>query len=762
LTGGNSTCFGGTDEYSEFADTYLAISPWLEGSSSGSKATMVAPSQGAQLGGATVFFDWNAGFNAQAYWLDVGTSPGSGNLFGRNVGTLTEQTVTNIPVTGGTIYVRLWTQLAGAWQYNDYTYAAPAKATITAPAAGQGLCNAASFTWNTGGGALEYWLDVGTAPGVGNIFGQSVALTTSRSVSGFPSGGALYARLWTRFTSGWYSNDYAYSALACTKGAITSPAPGQLGGSSTTFNWTAGNGATGYWLDVGTTPGQGNIFGQNVGLATSRAVSNIPLTGGTIYVRLFTQLGGVWQWNDYTYSAPAKATLVTPITGSTLCNGTQTFSWNPGAGALEYWLDVGTVSGQGNIFGQNVALTTSRAVTGIPTTGTQFVKLWTRFSSGWVGIDYSFAAASCTKAVMASPAPGTTLTGPTVNFFWTISNGATAYWLDVGTAPGQGNIFGQRIGLPQRQEVGGIPTNGAPVYVRLWSLLGDTWQFNDYTYTASPSSTNAALTNPSSVLSGSTTTFQWNGGASATEYWLDVGTVSGQGNIFGRNVGLATSQLVTGLPTNGSTVFVRLWSKHGGVWDGNSYSFTASSGAVLATLTTPPPGSILSGTAVTFSWNAGAGASAYWLYVGTALGTSDLFNQSMGTSRSVFVSDLPTDGSFIYVRLWTFNTTWNFLDYKLVAGSPISKAVLTSPTAGVMLTGSTVTFSWNAGAGASAYWLDVGSAPGVGNYFGADVGLATSRTVTTLPTNGSPVYVRLWTKLNGVWQSNDYSFTALH
>jgi hypothetical protein len=29
-----------------------------------------------------------------------------------------------------------------------------------------------------------------------------------------------------------------------------------------------------------------------------------------------------------------------------------------------------------------------------------------------------------------------------------------------------------------------LPTNGQPIYVRLWSWLNGAWQWNDYTYTA--------------------------------------------------------------------------------------------------------------------------------------------------------------------------------------------------------------------------------------------------------------------------------------
>ena len=71
-------------------------------------------------------------------------------------------------------------------------------------------------------------------------------------------------------------------------------------------------------------------------------------------------------------------------------------------------------------------------------------------------------------------------------------------------------------------------------------------------------------------------------------------------------------------------------------------------------------------------------------------------------------------------------------------------------------------FSWTPGSAATAYWLDVGPAPGVGSYFGKNLGLATSQTVTGLPANGSTIYVRLWTQLAGGWQFNDYAYTAVN
>ena len=89
--------------------------------------------------------------------------------------------------------------------------------------------------------------------------------------------------------------------------------------------------------------------------------------------------------------------------------------------------------------------------------------------------------------------------------------------------------------------------------------------------------------------------------------------------------------------------------------------------AQIAVLTTPVPGSTLPGASVTFGWTPGIGVTQYFLYLGSALGTNDLFGQSQ-TSLSVTVSGLPTDGRTIYVRLWSLLAgIWRFNDYTYTA-----------------------------------------------------------------------------------------------
>jgi len=464
----------------------------------------------------------------------------------------------------------------------------------------------------------------------------------------------------------------ATTTVQCPNNAVMSlPAPGStLGGSAVTFTWSAGTGASAYWLDVGTVQGQGNIFGQNVGLVTSQMVSGIPVNGGAIYVRLWTQINGNWSNYDYTYTAASgtKAVMSTPVPGSVLSDLTVTFTWSAGVGASAYWLDVGTVQGQGNIFGHDVGLATSQMVGGIATGGGDpiYVRLWTQINGVWSYNDYTYTELGGSKAVMSTPVPGSTLSGPTVTFTWASGLSASAYWLDVGTVQGQGNIYAATTAFLS-QTVSGIPTNGATIYVRLWTRIYPNWGYSDYTYTAA-SGTKAVMSTPvpGSTLSGSTVTFTWSAGAGASAYWLDVGTVQGQGNIYAANEGLITSQTVSGIPTNGAAIYVRLWTLLYGNWSYYDYSYAA--GGTKAVMITPAPVSTLSGSTVTFTWSAGAGASAYWLDVGTVLGQGNIYAANEGLITSQTVSGIPTNGATIYVRLWTLlNGNWSYYDYTYTA-----------------------------------------------------------------------------------------------
>jgi len=91
---------------------------------------------------------------------------------------------------------------------------------------------------------------------------------------------------------------------------------------------------------------------------------------------------------------------------------------------------------------------------------------------------------------------------------------------------------------------------------------------------------------------------------------------------------------------------------------------------------------------------------------------------------------------------------------------PTSPAHLTSPAAGSTLAGSSQMFTWDAGLGAASYRLDIGSTQGATNILAGTATTATSLNATGLPTDGSTIWVRLSSSINGSWQFVDYSFVT--
>jgi hypothetical protein len=89
-----------------------------------------------------------------------------------------------------------------------------------------------------------------------------------------------------------------------TEARMLTPVPGtQLESDVVLFDWTEGFDVTAYQLNVGSTLGASDYSASGAILTTSASVT-LPAftTPGTVYVRLYSQIGGVWLANDYTYA----------------------------------------------------------------------------------------------------------------------------------------------------------------------------------------------------------------------------------------------------------------------------------------------------------------------------------------------------------------------------------------------------------------------------------------------------------------------------
>jgi hypothetical protein len=274
-----------------------------------------------------------------------------------------------------------------------------------------------------------------------------------------------------------------------------------------------------------------------------------------------------------------------------------------------------------------------------------------------------------TKAAITSPTPGSTLTSSTVTFTWTAATGATTYALNLGsTGANSSNLYNSGHITTTTATATGLPTNGETVYAELWAYVNNAWVTTNYTYTAENKS--AAITSPAagSTFTSTSVTFTWSPAAGATTYALNLGsTGANSSNLYNSGHITTTTATATGLPTNGETVYAELWAYVNNAWVTTNYTYKAESKS--AAITSPTPGSTLTGSTVTFTWSPAAGATTYALNLGsTGANSSNLYNSGHITTTSATATGLPTNGEAIYAELWAFvNNAWVTTNYTYTA-----------------------------------------------------------------------------------------------
>jgi sugar lactone lactonase YvrE len=355
--------------------------------------------------------------------------------------------------------------------------------------------------------------------------------------------------------------------------------------------------------------------------------------------------------------------------------------------------------------------------------------------------------------VLTSPAPGSILSGITAMFTWDPGD-ATSFQFRLGTSAGASDVYSGGTISQTSVTVNKLPTNGEVLHARLGGLIHGTWQYVDATYTAHtallPSLTSPV---PGSVLSGATATFIWDPGE-ATSFQFRLGTTSGANDIYGSGTISQTSVTVNKLPANGEVLYARLSGLINGAWQYADVTYTAHT-AALALITSPAPGSILSGATATFTWDRGD-ATSFQFRLGTTSGANDIYGSGTISQTSVTVNKLPINGEVVYARLGgLINGAWRYVDSVYKSGPVLP--FLISPAPNSTLTGASQTFTWNPGVGVTAFQLFVGThGPWSYDIYKSAWVKGTSLDVVNIPTDGSPFYVVLQYRLNGVWSSIIY------
>jgi IgA peptidase M64 len=160
-----------------------------------------------------------------------------------------------------------------------------------------------------------------------------------------------------------------------------------------------------------------------------------------------------------------------------------------------------------------------------------------------------------------------------------------------------------------------------------------------------------------------------------------------------------------------------------------SRSWTISSGGGGAISAPGAPSSLTAtstGSSVTLAWSpptSGSAPSVYIIEAGSAPGLADLANFSTGNALTTFGASGVGAGRY-YVRVRSSNaagTSASSNEAILVVGG-VCTGPPASPTLSTSVSGSTVTLSWTAPAGATSFVLEAGSASGLSNLANTNVG----------------------------------------
>jgi len=196
-----------------------------------------------------------------------------------------------------------------------------------------------------------------------------------------------------------------------------------------------------------------------------------------------------------------------------------------------------------------------------------------------------------------------------------------------------------------------------------------------------------------------------------------------------------------------------------------------------AVFITPVNGATNVDTSKPIEWTAVLDAQAYYLYIGSSLGTKDLVDTGEIQQTTYSAYGLPA-GKLLYARLWTKKAlVWRYVDITFtIVSSVVNKATVITPANGATGVSRTGLIQWTAVPNAEKYYVYVGSTPGAQDLIDSqeicdlcvNSPMATSWSMANAGKPpalglsgmaGKTVYLRLWTRFDGIWRYNDSSFT---
>jgi hypothetical protein len=554
--------------------------------SSGNFATMIYPTDGALHVNPSVQFSWSAVAEAQAYYLYIGNTLRSLDVFN---GGATASTTASVQLAPGRRYfATIWTELAGNWIPSDISFVTDTgSARMLYPKDGSSNIPTQSvFGWSAVPDATGYQIDVGTTSGASDVFSSGNVQINTISVPGLQPQTAYFIHLTTFKSGAIQSVDSSFTSGDSGTGIaqMVYPPDGATNVDvSQLFSWTSVADAQAYYLHVGTAPWLGDVFDSTEIHSTSVSIPANRFSSGRYYLFVSTLKAGVWQSVQTTFTVGDRASIVAPANQAVDVDPLAPIRWTGLPGAQAYYLYMGTTPGAKDVYESGQTFDLQRFVPSLQPGVTYYLRLHTLTGNGWLYVDSSFTAGTGLARLM-QPADGTVNADATAPFVWNALPDAQLYYLTIGSTPGARDVWDHGATTLTASFVSGL-IQGPTYYVRLYTEKYNQWRYVDSTFQISPSATGSGPASPISFIvpaNGDTgvdpfAAFNWTTIPGAI-YVLHIGTTPGAWDTFDSSEISSTTSTPLGL-AYGKQYYARLWLNQNNQWSFTDIVFQTKTSA---------------------------------------------------------------------------------------------------------------------------------------------------------------------------------------
>ncbi|HXH74804.1 MAG TPA: fibronectin type III domain-containing protein [Bacteriovoracaceae bacterium] len=551
--------------------------------------------------------------------------------------------------------------------------------------------NVMTLTWDPVIGADSYKIYRGTVSGSLTLVPPSI--TGNLFQDNTVTNGTTYFYALEGFNGYTSPRSAEFSARGINAFDMTSVAPGSAA-NQMIINWPVVTGAAQYNISYGTNPA---ALSSEVTNVTSPATIT-GLSGGSTYYFRVTALNSVGVGARQSSTNQLSGTPIPAIPAPTglVASATPTqivLNWNSVPGASSYEVLRGLTSGsytslQAGILGNTFT------DTGL-SNGTSYFYVVKAYNALPSVNSTQASAKPIADFSLTSVSP---ISSSSLQVTWPATNGADAYDVLYGTAPG--SYTSTASGATSPYTITGLsPATTYYIVVKGRNAVGSgtnriTGQLSGLTKTTAPAGLTAS-TLPGKVI------LDWVNVPGATSYNVYRGTVSGTHTLH--ISGLTNSDYQDSSVLNGTSYYYVIKASNGSLSD-NSNEVVAKSIASLALTSLAS----MSTSSIEVAWPAVQGGDSFDIQYGTTTGT---YSTTLTNKTSPFLITGLSSGTNYFIRVIAKNaigagSTVN--SNELSQGTPVGPPTGLIATAGL----GQITLSWDSMAGASSYKIYRGTTSG--------------------------------------------------